>query len=1301
MKKNKSLYIIILCLLSISLQAQIASYPHIEGFEGAMSWTNTTGDLLDWAIRSGSTPSGGTGPSSAYSGTNYIYLEASSPNYPSKTAYLVSSVYNLQSYTTADISFRYHMYGATMGSLRLESSTNGGVSWSTFWSISGDQGNSWKSITRSIDHLCGNNVLFRLVGTTGSSYTGDIALDELKVSTGLIAVPQGPSTDKNFVLAKAPLSTSGLNGEVLETIAYFDGLGREDQTIQIGASPQGNDVVQAIDYDRLSRQSKKYLPYTIGIKSGQYKLNELLEGNWTDHYGSLDDAYAFSETKYDQSPLNRTIEKSKPGYDWRIANGHTTKLEYSTNTGSEVIKFDVNNITKSSNGYHAANELAKKTVKNENWISGKANTTEEFIDKQGRVILTRSWLDDVTSVNTYNVFDKFGRIRYVLTPKVFESGSNSVSSTELSQLCYQYIYDGKGRVETKILPGTDPTYMLYDKKDRLVMTRDGELANAGQWKYTLYDNLNRNIESGLCTAGTFGSLKSTVNNSLNYIPPNRSPVTYTYYDDYTHCSNWGYDHIERSGFSENVKIDGVVGKVTASETKNLETGNWIKEVFYYDKYSRIIQSYRENDLGGYDRMTNLFDFSGNITKSEQYHKRLSSSSPIIITKRYLYDHANRPTKKYHKIGSQSEVLMVENKYNEIGQLEEKNIHNNIQSIDYRYNINGWITSINNANLSNDGSLNNDTEDLFGMELAYQKTISGLSGSGNIKYDGSISALKWKSSSHSNIQGYLYYYDALNRLKKADYKYNSGSWVNSSAYDVYGSSSYGNMIGYDLNGNIKSLFRNNSSGSSIDQLVYTYNGNQLKSVEDAANSSNGFREVAHIATEYIFDDNGNLINDINRGHSIQYNILNLPKNLNSGTLKYEYSATGEKLRKVASGTTTDYIVNFVYTNNSLAYILTNEGRIVKSGSIYLYEYNLKDHLGNTRVSFQVNGSTPTVLQYQDYYPFGMAMNTIQNDNRYLYNGKELQDDIVNGDNLDWYDYDTRMYDAQLARFHTVDILSDDYVHRSPFIYAENNPVNMIDYKGMMGFDQDEGEDKRQKSNELLGQQQVEENGTNSVTIYGLGGRPLTISTSGSDMNLKGVVIATYYVPNSSGGFDQIDITDEGEIIITGSNANEDCDRNANESDVMKSDLDIKNFFGSEFEVTTKNERTGKAMMEIFNPDFVSFAFILAYIPGAKITPKGYGFKGLGLKGSLNFSSKAAAHMADKGRHVPMKLLRDVITKGRGHADPRGSRALMYYSRIVRQGKVYNLEVLYDRATNSVWHFEYTRRAIGTLSRIPKL
>jgi len=166
--------------------------------------------------------------------------------------------------------------------------------------------------------------------------------------------------------------------------------------------------------------------------------------------------------------------------------------------------------------------------------------------------------------------------------------------------------------------------------------------------------------------------------------------------------------------------------------------------------------------------------------------------------------------------------------------------------------------------------------------------------------------------------------------------------------------------------------------------------------------------------------------------------------------YIYSAAGKKLAKEMTNNTYQYYAgNMVYKNDkSLNYLLFDEGLVNKVSGGYAYEYQLKDHLGNTRVTFQPNGSTTTTTQVAEYYPFGSSYLPVSpaGTNKYLYNGKEKQDDVLGGAALDWYDYGARFYDAQIGRWHTVDPMAEKYASITPYAYALNNPIIFIDPDG---------------------------------------------------------------------------------------------------------------------------------------------------------------------------------------------------------------------------------------------------------------
>ena len=200
----------------------ITSFPYAEGFENTLgAWSQGSGDDFDWIVDANGTPSSNTGPSSAAQGSYYVYVEASSPNYSNKKTILNSPCYNLSSASAATFTFKYHMYGtAGMGGLTLQASTNG-TSWTDLWTKSGNQGNSWLSASVNLATYTGSTVQLRFVGTTGSTWQGDIAVDDVALSTGTVNPPTCTNVNINFVFDNYPEETSwqilNSSGQVVES----------------------------------------------------------------------------------------------------------------------------------------------------------------------------------------------------------------------------------------------------------------------------------------------------------------------------------------------------------------------------------------------------------------------------------------------------------------------------------------------------------------------------------------------------------------------------------------------------------------------------------------------------------------------------------------------------------------------------------------------------------------------------------------------------------------------------------------------------------------------------------------------------------------------------------------------------------------------------------------------------------------------------------------------------------------------------------------------------------------------------
>ncbi len=917
-----------------------------------------------------------------------------------------------------------------------------------------------------------------------------------------VAPPSTPTnlSDENYIHNITPrIATTDVSlldtDEVLENVSYFDGLGRPVQSNAIRGGSAEEDIITHVDYDVFGRQTKEYLPYTLANNGGAYKTDALSATKsyydatkYNDDFPGMTttNINPFSEKEFEPSPQGLVLKQAAPGYDWRLGGGHEIEFDYQTNDTLTVryykvsLSFANNTYTPTlmaNAGFYNPGELSKTITYDENHSSGNNHSTEEFKDKQGRVVLKKTYNAGIAH-DTYYVYDDYGNLTYVLPPKVVHD--SDISGTELSELCYQYKYDHRNRLVEKKIPGKDWEYIVYNQLDKPVLTQDANLRAQNKWLFTKYDQFGRVAYTGEMSLNiSRTSLQTTVNGvSSNYVTKKDPSITidgtdiyytnaaypvtniseiYTinYYDNYT------FDKV--SGNSESsygvTPITNVKGQATGTKVRVLGTNNWITTVNYYDSKYRPIYVYSHNAyLNTTDKIKSSLDFSGTVLETTTTHARTGFST-ITTVDAFEYDHMNRLLEHKQTINGGDEELIAQNTYDELGQLITKKVGNTtsspLQTVDYKYNIRGWLTQINNPN----ASLGND---LFGFNINYNS--KDHSGTGVALYNGNISETEWKTANDNVLRYYQYAYDALNRITDA-ISYNGN-------YDVFD-------ITYDKNGNINTLKRDGKNHATlntygiIDNLTYVYesnSSNKLKSVNDSAIESIGFSEIANTSVEYNYDANGNMTEDDNKGiTSISYNHLNLPTSVsinngvNVGTISYIYDATGVKLKKTVSstGVSTYYAGNYVYEGSSLKFFNHPEGYIDASGSAYEYVYQYKDHLGNIRLSYKdVNQNNPfgVSLQIQEennYYPFGLkhkGYNTVVNSTnialKRMFGGKEYQGEL----GLGWYDVSARNYDPALARWMNLDPLAEQMRRHSPYNYAFNNPIFWTDPDGMAPSDE---------------------------------------------------------------------------------------------------------------------------------------------------------------------------------------------------------------------------------------------------------
>ena len=814
-----------------------------------------------------------------------------------------------------------------------------------------------------------------------------------------------PVTDPGLLMAK------GLR-EVRQTTQYVDGLGRPLQTVVKGgalatdpANPSSSagatDMVSAVEYDPFGREVRKYLPYASATGEGLFKLNPFSEQKtfYDAQLAGQGEAWYYGRTHFEASPLNRVTETFAPGNSWVGTNNHpaegerkSVKVKYWINTAADEVRIwnVADNGTGNFGSYttpgtYPAGELYKTITEDE-----RGYQVAEFKDKEGKVVLKKVQLLDSYKdggagrgyagwLCTYYIYDEQGQLRCVVQPKLVEymagSGNWSFDQVKLDELCFRYEYDERGRMIVKKVPGAAAVYLVYDKRDRVVLTQDGNMRPNSQWLFTKYDGLNRPIITGFYYNGA-NSQKAmqdylngqnlglyedytpqnnplyTINKSFPALSNMNDVLSITYYDDYKWTPWYGDYGAKDNSYdtyflaASNTQFPYPQPLSQSMANKGMVTGVWDNTgklvASYYDEKGRVIQTktYQPHAAGGVDVLTMQYSFSGQLLQSVLRHeKKGTSARTILLQTRNTYDELGRLNLVEKKIENSGWKTIAQMQYDALGQLKVKKLGVNpqnsstpLETQDFAYNIRGWLLGTNR-----DYAKGSTSDRYFGFDLGYDKTALGsLGGYAAAQLNGNITGMVWKSKGDGQVRKYDFSYDKVNRLSGAAFLQNSGgaSWSNGEVNFTV------DNLSYDANGNILTMDQKGlklGGSDYVDRLSYYYFGfsNRLGRVVDpmdAQSKLGDFTDKNTVGDDYSYDVNGNLTKDLNKAiTSITYNHLNLPvqievKNDNEtlkGTITYSYDAAGNKLKKVTretissttySGeraTTTTYLGGMVY------------------------------------------------------------------------------------------------------------------------------------------------------------------------------------------------------------------------------------------------------------------------------------------------------------------------------------------------------------------------------------------------------
>ncbi|MAT39344.1 MAG: hypothetical protein CL946_07045 [Ectothiorhodospiraceae bacterium] len=631
----------------------------------------------------------------------------------------------------------------------------------------------------------------------------------------------------------------------------------------------------------------------------------------------------------------------------------------------------------------------------------------------------------------------------------------------------------------------------YDQHDKLRFSIDPNQSFVDSMGYIKYDSFNRMIERGVVlSTGNFTQSKA---NNPDFPTDGDWHVRF-YYDDPYSIAGYTNQHT-RTKLSKRVETVG---------------GETYTTIFSYNTEG-LLERVREESPAGikdeffpaYSRQLNLLEYKVELNGGILQHHWFEYDQYGRIETVYFDDSETKPADPVADYG-----------YTADGQIGSVNIANGLQTVDYDYDIIGWLTDINDIDIP--GS------DAFAMRLHYYSGVpSGITprNNGNIAATRSLTP---QLDGNPLILGFNY--DNLNRL--------AASTSFGTSADLYNSS-----YQYDIMGNITNLLRNHG-GRLVDNLSYTYNGNRLSIVTDAvaAGAFEGDFDTFGNGV-YGYDANGNVTADENRGlNTIAYNRFNLPKRIETNAqtvLNYGYNGDGIRMWKKVNGAfKTRYLRNFagailaelndsedtaIHFNFSaaagdgleIAYGMTVEtilssGDPVPASKVFTPE----EYAGG--ISFRPSGSGPVSLNSfsmgaapavkyvniddgmgkalgQRRYDEGLAEDFYYIRDHLGSVRVQFRDDGATGDVVagnDYYPYgslmrnmlgpifqeedkfkfqgkerdsetgwdyvEARQFDSGIARWLSVDPMADDFQNSSPYVYVSNNPMVFVDPFGKAWF-----------------------------------------------------------------------------------------------------------------------------------------------------------------------------------------------------------------------------------------------------------
>jgi RHS repeat-associated protein len=778
---------------------------------------------------------------------------------------------------------------------------------------------------------------------------------------------------------------------------YADGLNRPIQSISQRATVNNTDVVAAVQYDEFGRTPADFMPYSDGLaNAGQFRNNAGTQQRQFYQTQFPGEQFPYSYTIGEDEVEAGVLGEHAPGnvYAGRNISGRTNTR---TNTETEQVwRFIIHNGQPALPANHTHRIYGSRDLIVDESYDINDRRLIRYTDLDGKPVMQKLQQNDPPAgtapqwLVTYNVYDGLGNLRFIIPQTAMAQYLPSVpagtvgapvmmNATVVHEQCYVMDYDKWGRLISKKFAGVAADKYIYDKLGRQALSQDAKMATLNQWSFIQFDNWGRPLKTAIYSGGlSEAAMRTAAATAVNYQPAGSYDwQTETFYDNYNFAdaASKPFNNAIMGQLASGT--DEVVSNQATSVTRGLRTGTkvkvlypggvtqgpqWLVTINYYDHHQRIIQSQSDNILGGTDVLAIRYNFTGTVVSHVMQHHnpRIPTGHPtqvrdLQVRKRFEYYGNGKLNRVFQTIGNQPEVQLARLEFNDMDQMIRKTLGNNLEQLNYQYNIQGQLTGINENYVRN--RLNNHW---------WGGTFHFHDGFTNAQADGGMAGLTWRSRGRfDEAHAYGFAYDAQSRLKEAHYSVNTATapgstgWTQTKDYTV-------DNLNYDEAGNMATMRTKSTAWGetrTIDNLTYNYETgtHRLNAVNDAAAPQNkmltNFKDSVQQAQEYSYDANGNLTEDKNKGFTATWNHLDKPSAISfSGNrhIRYVYDATGERLQKWVDlngvATSTTYIGILQYQNDTLLQSAAHEaGRLRRNRHGRLVnDFYIDDHLGNVRM-----------------------------------------------------------------------------------------------------------------------------------------------------------------------------------------------------------------------------------------------------------------------------------------------------------------------------------------------------------------